>query len=280
MDLRHRDELGWLSRVLVEFQAVVPAENMLLVGAMARDLLLHYAWGIPIARASRDVDLAVSIDQWAAYSEIRESLIETGNFSGVEGVPHRLVHHSGIPLDMVPFGGIADERGQIAWPGRGKGEMTVLGFREGRDSAVRVQLPGDVCVPVVSLPMFVVLKLLAWSERRLSRPGVDAADLYLVLRTYERAGNEGRLFDEHDDLLEQNGFDHQVAYAQILGRDMQAKLRQFGSRPEPLLVRLRRVLETETNPDGQVLLSAQGAGERAEHMRQLLSGLLAGLDRE
>jgi predicted nucleotidyltransferase len=39
----------------------------LVVGASARDLVLHHAHGVEIIRASRDIDFAVQVESWGAY---------------------------------------------------------------------------------------------------------------------------------------------------------------------------------------------------------------------
>jgi predicted nucleotidyltransferase len=46
-----------------------------LVGATARDLLLHYGHGAKIQRATADVDFAIEIPSWAAFDALKDSLL-------------------------------------------------------------------------------------------------------------------------------------------------------------------------------------------------------------
>jgi len=61
--------------------------------------------------------------------------------------------------------------------------MTVLGFQEAVDTAQLVEVGEGLVVPVVSIPAFVLLKLMAWKDRRIIK-NTDASDLLFVLRNY------------------------------------------------------------------------------------------------
>lgn len=81
--------------------------------------------------------------------------------------------------------------------------LRVNGFEDALVSAVPVRLAPDLIVPVVSLPLLLVLKLFAWTNRKAENR--DAEDIYTLLRQYGDAGNEDRLFGEHLDILEGRG---------------------------------------------------------------------------
>jgi predicted nucleotidyltransferase len=51
--------------------AAEPELPYILVGATARDLLLFHVFGIPVTRATVDVDFAVAMDSWERFSELR-----------------------------------------------------------------------------------------------------------------------------------------------------------------------------------------------------------------
>lgn len=72
MDLSDRKELVWLSELVRDVFAAFPTFRPLLVGAMARDLLLHYAHSVPIARATEDVDFAfaVAVADWDEFESL------------------------------------------------------------------------------------------------------------------------------------------------------------------------------------------------------------------
>ena len=56
------------------------SEQVLLVGAQARDLLLHYVHDVPITRATTDVDLAFTVAVWDDLYSLREALLGSGAF--------------------------------------------------------------------------------------------------------------------------------------------------------------------------------------------------------
>lgn len=59
-----------------------------MVGAMARDLLLQYGAGVPVQRATTDVDLAFAVANWDEFNALRNALLASEWFS-----ESRLEHH-------------------------------------------------------------------------------------------------------------------------------------------------------------------------------------------
>jgi hypothetical protein len=66
-----------------------------------------YAHNNDTGRQTEDVDFAVMVPDWDAFAKLRTALI-TGDDSVERPGPatHRLRHKSGMPLNVVPFGGI------------------------------------------------------------------------------------------------------------------------------------------------------------------------------
>ena len=91
----------------------------IVVGATARDLLLFHVFGIPVTRATADVDFAVAMDSWERFRELRGALLTSGHFR--EGkMEHRVYLQAPsvkdeIPVDLIPFGGVAEDD-VIHWP--------------------------------------------------------------------------------------------------------------------------------------------------------------------
>ena len=108
----------------------------LVVGAVARDHVLHYGYGLRIERASSDIDFAVEVGDWRSFKELRRSLIDCG-FTESRSA-HRLVSPIGVPIDIVPFGDLASDAGVIRWPDDPDVEMSVLGFEEARAHIGRI----------------------------------------------------------------------------------------------------------------------------------------------
>ncbi len=67
LDLTTKQELRFLSDLVADLRAKIPEIDVLLVGAMARDLLLFYAHGIKATRATEDIDFAFALASWSDF---------------------------------------------------------------------------------------------------------------------------------------------------------------------------------------------------------------------
>jgi len=191
-----------------------------LVGATAREIILRHVFGLTPGRRTLDVDFAVAVRDWEHFQELKTALIEEAGFIGMPNAVQR-VKSPGPPaivIDLVPFGGVEDTEGAIAWPPDGDIVMHVAGFSDAMESAVQVKLDASLIIPVVSVPDLIVLKLFAWADRRREN-NKDAADIFTILRQYADAGNEERLYIEHAAILEEEGFDIELAGARLAGID-------------------------------------------------------------
>ena len=61
LDLTTKQELRYLSDLVADLRGEIPRFDILLVGAMARDLLLFYAHGIKATRATEDIDFTFTL---------------------------------------------------------------------------------------------------------------------------------------------------------------------------------------------------------------------------
>jgi predicted nucleotidyltransferase len=278
LDLREQPGLAVLARLVATMHRAWPDAGPLLVGAMARDVLLSFAHGIRVARATTDMDFAFGLDGWNSFAGLRNALLADGSFAEVPGVLHRLVFEQCHRVDLLPFGGVERADRSIAWPSPHVVEMTMLGYREAAAQAVAVRLPDDVVVAVASLPAQAVLKLLAWRDRRHERPGVDAGDLRLLLRSYLEAGNMERLYADASQLLEASDYDHARAGAWLLGHDARKLLHPLAN--AGVTVALDAVLDllaTEIDPDGRLLLIGDMRSGDVQIDLDLLGAFHAGL---
>jgi predicted nucleotidyltransferase len=108
-------------------------------------------------------------------------------------------------LDLVPFGGLEAGAGAIEWPPSGDQTMSVVGFREALQAAIPVRVNGRLNVPVTSPDGLMLLKLLAWDERRFAEPGRDAQDIAYLLRNVAQIVSLTSLYEEHSSILEAAG---------------------------------------------------------------------------
>jgi len=193
------------------------------MGATARDILLAGVFGLSADRATRDVDFAVAVEGWPQFEAIKARLVGTDAFDFDAKIAHRLYSRTvsggrGVPLDLIPFGGVEEPGGKIAWPPDGAVVMNTAGYGEAGASAVLVEVEPGFSVRVVSLPGLVILKLVAWTERGSGDPR-DALDLASLLRQYAAAGNADRLYGSEIGVLEIVQYDIDLAGARLLGMD-------------------------------------------------------------
>lgn len=192
-----------------------------LIGASARDLLMYHVFEIRSGRATKDTDFAIALKSWNQFERINERLIQTGRFSRGQAT-HRMYfdveeNQQAYPIDLVPFGGVEEARGQIAWPPEGHVVMNVIGYEEALQSALLVEVCPGLITKVVSLPALAALKVFAWKDRG-DTNRKDAQDLLFLLKNYTTAGNYERIFD-NASLLEACSYDSDLAGAALLGFD-------------------------------------------------------------
>ena len=223
----------------------------IVVGATARDLVLHYGYGAPVRRATHDVDFAIEVPDWQAFHALKRRLEEAG-FDPTASA-HRLHAPNDSVVDIVPFGPIASEDEVIAWPPDENVTMNVSGFADalsGAETARVREEPTPLDIPVATPAGMAVLKLIAWTERNHDMRRKDARDLVYLLAHYEVIPHvKDRLYEPgQTEMMDGYGWDPRLGGAHLLGRDARAIAsgtsgarilrlanREFGSRtPEQL----------------------------------------------
>ncbi|MES2323329.1 MAG: nucleotidyl transferase AbiEii/AbiGii toxin family protein [Pseudomonadota bacterium] len=205
-------------------EAQAEGVEYMLVGAMARDILLTHVFGIATGRATYDVDFAVAVKNWQQFDALRARLKRRGKFRDGGKAQQRLFYKgdSGdldYHVDAVPFGGISLESKEIAWPPDMEVVMNVAGYEDVLAAAERVTFAPDFDGKVVSLAGLAILKLIAWSDRGRVNPK-DADDLIQLMDSYAAAGNLDRVYEE-DGVIEAGAYDPDLAGVFLLGKDIQ-----------------------------------------------------------
>lgn len=266
LDFSQKRDLLPLARLVSALRAVARPANVefFLMGAAARDLMLRHAYNVEPKRLTEDVDFAVMVRDWDMFEALRSSLIASGEFVPRLGpATHRLRFKDGLPLDIVPFGGIERADRTIAWPPDHATVYDCFGAREALDASVPVFLPEGVQLRVASIPALALLKVTAWQDRKHTHPGRDAPDLLLYLKTYLDCGNLDRATTEHRDLFDAEAYDYEGAGARLLARDLVKLL------DEAAIRRVVEILSPEADEDGPLLL-AQQSGMDLETARRLV----------
>lgn len=195
--------------------------SYMLIGASARDLLLHHVYGRRITRATYDIDFAILVDSWDRFTETKNLLLRVPGFREDPKKLHRLLFQAtpeahDMMVDIIPFGGIEAKDRTIAWPPDAGIVMNMVAFHEVFDSSLALRISPGLTMQVSSLAGLALLKLFAWLDRRDDK---DVQDLRRLLETYADAGNEERLYTEVAEELERLDFDVVLAGAYLLGRD-------------------------------------------------------------
>jgi predicted nucleotidyltransferase len=275
-DFSGKNDLTGLARLVRALQAIAGPRNidLFLMGAMARDVLLRHAHGIETGRMTEDADFAVMVRDWNAFEDLRTSLIAGGEFTARAGsATHRLRHREGLPLDIVPFGGVEREDHTLAWPPDGATIYDCFGMNEALGSSVSVRLPEGIELKIASIAALAVLKLCAWQDRKRTHPGRDAGDLLLFLRHYIDCDNLDRAASAHPDLFDAEDFDHVEAGVRLLARDIASLTGRAG------VERLLHIVLPEADEEGNLLLARQSGLEleRARRLLEVLGDELAGM---
>ncbi len=253
--------------------------DFFIVGAIVRDIILNYVYEIEIYRATNDIDFAVRVRSWDEYNLLVKE-IEKKKFNKDERILHRYTYN-GMIIDFIPFGDISSDEDTIIWPDEDNKEMNVIGFDDAymNTEDILIQTGPDIIIKAASMESLVMLKIFAWNDRAVNLRLRDAKDLYLIIDSYLRAGNEERLFNEHTDIVEET-VDYELSGARLLGRDISSvvsdKVRE-------------KILELLHSDKADLLanemslyegIHLENDDDKLELCEKLLRSLLAGLEDE
>jgi predicted nucleotidyltransferase len=209
------------------------------IGATARDIILSNLHDLLPERKTMDLDIAIAISDWNQFQSIEESLPKKEGFEKNKEQKQRFIYEGIYVLDIVPFGDIAEDDGNIYWPPDETIAMSVWGFPEMADATISVEIDGEFTIKIASLPGLFLLKLVAWKDRRLLG-SKDAYDMALLMVNYLDINME-RAVEEHYDLYETDEFNHVIAGAQLMARDVKLLIREN----EKTLGYLKKILTKE-----------------------------------
>lgn len=196
--------------------------EFLIIGAMARDLVLYHGFGADIERGTRDVDFAIQVDSWQRFDQLKE-VLEAQGFVADDNEIYRLnFTDSGClswELDILPFGELSNDQQDIAWPPEGHTIMSTLGFSEALENAWQVKIldEPEVIVPVANPAAMIVLKMIAWTERGPQLRRKDAQDIAYIIKSYSKIPE---VYDSlhSDEYMEECDWDEELASAMLLGK--------------------------------------------------------------
>ena len=144
-----------------------------------------------------------------------------------------------------------------------------MGYGEALATSVELLLPESQRVAVASLPMQIILKLFAWSERHARVPGKDASDLFLILGNYLNKDNSERLYDEAPQLLDSDDFDYDTAGAWLAGYDAARSVDSTSPESATLRERVLEILSGEVDLESRLELVGDAGAPAAAALRLL-----------
>jgi len=193
--------------------------RVVLVGALMAQFTPEIGSGYPKFRGTNDADFGVSVHDWETFKKLHGELIARG-FKANPKIEHRLCRGATM-VDLIPYGAQIAPYGKLTWPESGF-EMTVTGFDEVCAAARKAGKSNDLPLPVITVPGFVLLKIVAFLDRRARQDPKhrdDAKDIEYWLRNFASGTNDARRFD----LAGHSGLhhpDYETAGATLLGLEV------------------------------------------------------------
>lgn len=159
--------------------------SLYVVGATARDIIMHIFHEDEPKRRTRDLDVAIAIPNWEMYDRVREVLL--GNRFKKLPAKQRFVYigindNNDYEVDIVPFGGV-EENELIKWRPEGVPVMSVKCFKDVLSHAIRIRINNSFDVNIAPLCGQFLIKFDAWIDRH-DRESKDASDMLFLLGKY------------------------------------------------------------------------------------------------
>lgn len=209
-------------KFLTDFKSIIDSLEvpMLLIGAQARMLIFDSQYKVQ-GRATKDWDVAVKLDNWERYN-LLISIMTTGQnplFKKTR-VIHKFIHiETELEVDVIPFGDIGKPKEEINWPDGN--QMNIFGLEEAFVNT-EIIIIEKLEIRVADIDAFIVLKLLAWNDRRENK---DLKDIIIVLLKSPNEEDEQRVYDEFIDEIIEGRFQVDEAAIIFIGRNIQNKFK-------------------------------------------------------
>lgn len=65
----------------------------MIVGATARDILLTHVFGLPVQRATADIDFAIAVKDWTRFDQLKNTLARMDGFYASKKLQSRLYYN-------------------------------------------------------------------------------------------------------------------------------------------------------------------------------------------
>ncbi|MGC9367896.1 MAG: hypothetical protein ACP5FK_12755 [bacterium] len=189
-----------------------------IIGAMVKDILFEHYHDIKSTRITRDIDLGIRVQSWDEYNKLDGFLINSDKFEKSSQM-HRYKFHD-IYIDIIPFGGIAENEEKIIWPDDER-IMNTLGFKEVFKNSISVRINEEPVLDIKcpTIPGLTLLKLISWKDNYPYRKK-DAEDLLFIIENYWHTDITDTLYDKHLGLMKKEDFDLKLSSIIFLGKNI------------------------------------------------------------
>jgi predicted nucleotidyltransferase len=194
--------------------------NIMLIGAFSRDYWRERFQITAPVRTTEDIDFACQIMTWNDYQRLFDSLKNQFNLHEDKKKLHTLWLRGELAVDLLPFGGVADENGNISWPPEFLINLCVLGYDAAKDDAEIIDIEGRR-LKVIKPYWLALLKLQAYAGD--TSRDKDLVDFYFLVDHYlECIDEDSRLYNANAidaDIFDMDDFDTRVAASILIKRD-------------------------------------------------------------
>ena len=220
------------------------------IGATALDIIMQLN-NERSSRATHDLDIAIAISDWSEFKKVEEGIVQIDGFTKDSHQKQRFLYEDTYYIDIVPFGDVLAQDDKIFWPPEQEIAMSLLGFKEVRNTTKEVFIDDELSIQIASLDGIFLLKVVAWTERNL-KGNKDADDIGFIINNYYTI-NEDRAIKDHYDLYETEEFDTLVAGSRLLGRDIANLLLNY----ESIKNKIAEIIKTEITKENESRLINQ-----------------------
>lgn len=150
--------------------------RVLVIGAYAREHIVDAVYQGQRYRATRDVDTSIRVESWSAYYDLIQQLQTDGGFRKIGD--YTLKFKNGVEMDILPFGGVADENGNLTWENADR-VLSLAGLDAVSRHSTQVTVDG-LTFSVPTVEGYIGIKLFAFRDRG-DRGSPDLGDLTYTL---------------------------------------------------------------------------------------------------
>lgn len=214
-----------------------------LAGAVARDYHLSSIKDYKPKRVTEDIDVVVKVANEEQFIALKELLISKGDFRQ-HAEPIKLIYKDGFELDLLPCGAI-EENGETRLTQPKAFVLDMPGFALLNELAISVEWNENINARVCPLEGIVLLKLLAWDNRK--ERTKDLFDIDTIIQLYfENYSSE--VYDTYYDVLINNDSKNPdyrtVVCAEVIG----IKMKQILEPAPELRKRVISILKIDKRP--------------------------------